>query len=79
MLASLGLNGLVCGHNKYDQVDPSHSCQHVSHETLVARHVNEANTYSFAEVQVGEAKVNRNSALLLFLQPVGINARQRQH
>ena len=53
--------------------------QHVSHEALVARHVNEADTYSLAEVQVGEAKVNRYSALLLFLQAVGVNACQRQH
>ena len=32
-----------------------------------------------AEVQVGETEVNRYSALLLFLQAVGVNACQRQH
>ena len=79
MLTRLGFYGFVGGHDKHDQVDPSYPRQHVAHETLVARHIDEPYTHAFAEIQVGEAQVNRDSTPLLFLQTVGVGAGQSQH
>src|SRR5262249_2166160 len=45
-------------------------------EPLMARHVNEAEM-NVADGQVGEADVDRDAPLLLFLQTVGVNSRQR--
>ena len=53
--------------------------EHVAHEALVARHVDERSDQRFVELRVGEAEVDRDAALFLFLQPVRVGAGERAH
>ena len=51
--------------------------QHVLDETLVARHVHEAEPQRRRQFQVREAEVDGDAAALLFFQAVGVDAGQR--
>ncbi len=79
VLAGLGHHRLVGGHHQGDRVDAVRARQHVAHEPLVAGHVHEGGDDTFPELGVGEAEVDRDPALLLFLQAVGVGAGERAH
>src|SRR5471032_1602100 len=77
MLDGLRLDAL-CGRDDQERrIDADGAGQHVVHEALVARHVDEAQLPAVAEVAVGIAEVDRDAARLLFLEAVGIDAGQR--
>ena len=53
---------------------PRSTGQHVSDETLVAGHVDEADLLAVWQREVGEAEIDRNPAKLFFGQTVGVDA-----
>ena len=78
VLARLRHHRLVGGDDEQHRIDAADARQHVADEALVPRHVDEGDL----EIAVGpvrEAEVDGDAARLLFLQPVRIGARQRQH
>ena len=50
--------------------------QHVVHEALVARHVDEADDLAARPRPVGKAEIDGDAARLLLLQAIGIDAGQ---
>src|SRR5581483_3789357 len=66
-------------HDQQGGVDAGGAGQHVVHEALVARHVDETQLPAIAQVAVGIAEIDGDAARLLFLQAVGIDAGQRLH
>ena len=79
VLAGLGHDRLVGGHHQQHGVDPVRARQHVADEPLVAGNVDERSHEAVAQIEVGEAQVDRDAALLLLLQPVRIDAGERPH
>ena len=51
----------------------------VLHEALVPRHVDEPTSFARRERQVREAELDGDAALLLLLEPIGVDAGQRAH
>ena len=78
VLARLRHDALVRRDDERDEVDAVRARQHVLHEALVARHVNEPDAH-VAEVEFRKPEVNRDAATLLLRQTVGVHARQRAH
>ena len=79
VLPGLGHHRLVGGHHQRHRVDAVRPRQHVADEALVARHVDERGHHPLPQLAVGEAEVDRDAALLLLLQPVGVGAGERAH
>ena len=79
MLARLGHDALVGGHDEHHQVDARGAGEHVLDEPLMARDINDANTRPIGHVQVGEADVDGQLPGLLLGEPVRVDARQRSH
>ena len=67
-----------CNHQQ-GEINGSYPGQHVIDEPDVAGHIDKAKTATGFCIRVGEAQVNRQATLLLFLQPVGVNARKCLH
>jgi hypothetical protein len=78
VLARLRFDGFVRGYDQQDNIDASHSCQHVFHKALVAGNVDEANAQVPSQVQVSEAQIDGDAAALLFFPAVRVRARERQ-
>ena len=76
MLARLRHDGLVGGHDEQDGVDAAGAGEHVAHEALVARDVDERQR-DVVRLEVREPEIDRDAARLLFLQPIGIGPGQR--
>ena len=74
VLAGLRHHRFVGGDDQQDGVDAVGAGQHVAHEPLVAGHVDERCDRPAAEVEVREAEIDGDPALLLFLQAVGVGA-----
>ena len=74
VLARLGHDRLVGGHDEHDGVDAVRAGEHVAHEALVAGNVDEGGHDTAAQVRMGEAEVDGDPPLLFLLQPVGIGA-----
>src|SRR5205814_4455999 len=79
MLDGLRLDPFRRRHDQKRGIDASRAGQHVVHEALMARHVDEAELAAVTEVAVGVAEVDRDAARLLLLQAIGIDAGQRLH
>ena len=76
MLARLRHDALVGGDHEQHQVHAAHAGQHVLHESFMTRHIDQAHAHSGRRDQRREAQVNRDPALLLLGQPVGVHAGQ---
>jgi hypothetical protein len=77
MLDGLRLDALGCRHDQQCGVDAGGPGQHVVHEALMARHVDEAELAAVAQVGVGIAEIDGDAARLLLLEAIGIDAGQR--
>ena len=77
MLDGLRLDALGRRHDQQRRVDAGGAGQHVVHEALVARHVDEAELAAAAEVAVGVAEIDGDAARLLLLEAIGVDAGQR--
>ena len=74
MLARLGHHAFVGGDHEQREVDAADAREHVLDETLVSRHVDDADLFPAREREPGEAEVDRKTALLLLPQPVRVDA-----
>ena len=79
MLARLRHDAVIGRDDQQHEIDAGRAGQHVVHELLVPRHVDEAEHAAVRRRQVGEAEIDRDAARLLLLQAVGIDAGQRAH
>jgi hypothetical protein len=76
MLARLGHDALVRRHDQEDEIDAGRAGEHVLDEALVPGHVDDRDALPGGKRQVGEAEIDRDPALLLLLEPVGVDAGQ---
>ena len=79
VLARLRHRAVVGGDDQQHMVDAGGAGQHVAHQFLVARHVDEAQHLAVRQRLVGKAQVDSNAAFLLLLQAVGVHAGERLH
>ncbi len=79
VLARLRHHRLVGRDDQHHGVDAVGAGQHVAHEALVARNVDERGDQRRPELGVREAEVDRDAALLLLRKAVGIGAGERAH
>jgi hypothetical protein len=73
MLAGLGHDALVGGHDQQHQVQARCACQHVANEPLVARHVHDAEFRAVGQRESGEAEIDGDATPLLLGQAVGVH------
>ena len=76
MLPGLRHHPLVGRDHQNHQVDSAHARQHVAHEALVARHVDQSHGRRVADRQLGKAQVDRDPAQALLFQPIGVDSGQ---
>ena len=79
MLAGLRHHAFVGGDDQQGEVDAADAGQHVLDEALVAGHVDDAHLLAAGQLQPGEAEVDGHAPLLLLLEAVGVDARERLH
>ena len=77
VLARLRLDGFVRRDDEQHQIDAAHAGQHVFDETLVTRHVHEAQPQGGRQLQVRETDIDGDAAALLLFQPVRVDAGER--
>ncbi len=77
VLARLRHDAVVGRDHQQHEIDAGGAGQHVVHEFLVPRHVDEAEHGAVRRRQIGKAEIDGNAARLFFLQPVGIDAGER--
>lgn len=77
MLYCLRHEALVRRHDKHRKVDTARAGEHVLDEPLVPRHIDDARTAPVRKVEARKAEVDRDAALFLLGQPVGVHARER--
>ena len=77
MLDGLRLDAFRRRHDEQGGVDAGGAGQHVVHEALMARHIDETQLPAVAQVAVGIAEIDGDAARLLFLQAIGVDAGQR--
>ena len=72
MLLGLRHHAVVGGDGEQHEVDAVRAGEHVADEALVARDVDDARPGAVREIEVGEAEIDRDAALFLLLEPVGV-------
>ncbi len=72
----LGHHRFVACDDEHGAIDAADPGQHVSDETLVAWHVHECHVHA-GDFSVRKSQINRDSALLLFLEAIRVRAGQR--
>ena len=77
VLLGLRHHAVVGGDDQQHEVDAVRAGEHVADEALVPGHVDDAGRLAVADVEVREAEVDRDAALALLLEPVGVDPGQR--
>jgi len=77
VLARLGHDALVRGHDQHHRVDPVRAGQHVSNEARVSRNIDDADLAPTRQPHVCEAEVDRHPPPLLLGEPVRVDPGQR--
>src|SRR5579872_5588811 len=77
MLLALRHHAVVGGDGEQHEVDTVRARQHVADEALMPRDIDDARARSVGQREIREAEIDRDPALLLFLQAVGVVAGQR--
>ncbi len=77
VLVRLRARALARVDHEQEEVDPGRAGDHRPHEPLVAGHVDERQLRPVRQLERRVAEVDRDAALLLGRQPVGVLARQR--
>src|SRR3984893_18791650 len=77
MLLALRHHTVVGSDREQHQVDAVRASQHVADETLVAGDIDHAGARAVGQGEVGEAQIDRNPALFLFFEAVGVLAGER--
>src|SRR6266508_2564424 len=79
VLVRLRPRALVRVHDEQEEVDAGCAGDHVAHETLVSGDVDQRQSPPVRQIERRVAQVDRDAALLLLRQPVGVLARERAH
>ena len=79
MLVRLRPSAFARVDHEQEEVDPGRARDHGAHEPLVARDVDEREPRAVRELQRRVAELDRDPALALFGEPVGVLAGQRPH
>ena len=74
MLARLRLDALVRRDDEEDEIDAGGADQHVLHEAFVPGNVHDRDPAAGGKRHVREAEIDRDPALLLFLEAIGVDA-----
>ena len=77
MFFGLRHHAVVGGDGEEHQVDAVRAREHVADEALVARNVDDARARAVGQIEMGKAEIDRDAALLFFLEAVGVLAGQR--
>ena len=77
MLVRLRPRALVRVDHEQEEVDAGRAGDHRAHEALVPRHVDDGELRPVRQLERRVAEVDRDAALALLRQPVGVLARQR--
>ena len=77
VLLRLRHHAVIGGYLEDHQIDPMRSGQHVADEALVPGHIDDSRARRIRQREVREAEIDRDAALLLFLEPVGVLTGQR--
>jgi len=76
VLDGLRHDAVVGGHHEQEEVDAGGAGHHGAHEALVAGDVDHADPPAAGQLELGVAELDRDAALALFAQPVGVRAGQ---
>ena len=79
MFLGLRLDGLVRGDNKKDEVNATHTGEHIFNKPLVSGHVYKTEAYVWLEIQMRKPEIDGDTATLLFFEPVRVDASQGTH
>ncbi len=77
MFTGLGHHAIVTGDHQQRTVDAADARQHIGEKLLMARYVDKPRHAPVRLRPVGVAEVNGHATLLLFRQPVGVDAGER--
>ena len=77
MFARLRHDAIVRRDHQQHVVHGVHSAEHVPHESLVTRHVDEADGFATSERGVSETEVDGNTPGLLFGQAISVDTSER--
>src|SRR5262245_65055013 len=77
VLFGLGHDAVIGGNGKKNQIDAVRAGEHVFDEPLVPRYIDDTRLRAVGKIKVGEPEINRNAALLFFLEPIRILYGQR--
>ena len=77
----LRLDAFIGRDDEQDEIDAADAGEHVAHEALVSRDVDETEAQVFVvcrlQIQVRKADVDGDAAALLFFETIGIDAGER--
>ncbi len=79
MLQGLRPRPVIGGDDQQHPVDRQHPRQHVGQKALVAGDIDKAELGPVRQGRIGKAEIDRQPALLLLGQPVGVDPGQRPH
>ncbi|CAB3927484.1 hypothetical protein LMG26858_06027 [Achromobacter anxifer] len=79
VFARLRHDAVVRRHHQQAEIYAGGAGRHGVHQLFVARHVDETQHLAVGQRRVGVAQLDGDPARLFFLEPVGIDARQRPH
>src|SRR5438094_552189 len=79
VLLGLRHDPFVGRHHQQGDVDASRAGEHVANEALMARDVHDTRLELIAERQRGKPQIDRDSATLLLLPPVGVDTGEGLH
>ena len=77
VLARLRHHAVVRRHHQQHEVDAGRAGEHVVHEALVSRHVDEAEHRAVGQRVEGITEVDGDAARFFFLQAIGVDAGER--
>src|SRR5262245_22251590 len=77
VLFGLGHDAVIGGNGKKNQIDAVGAGEHIFDEPLVPRDIDNPRLRAVGKIEVGKSQINRNAALLFFLEPVRILSGQR--
>jgi len=77
MLARLRHHPIIRSNNQQREIDAAGASGHGMHESLVPRHIDEAEDVAVAQRRIGVSELNGDTAGFLFLQPISINTGER--
>ena len=79
MLDGLGHYAVVGRDDEQRHVDARRTRNHLPHELLVTGHIHDSHRAPVRQLDAREPELNRDAALLLLREPVGVGSRERFH